>query len=105
MIVLSDCDLIIANVEDHKCFVVVVTAVDSVVVVLIILRVQNYALSWIFNIIIICILEGNIIHCLCILSVKSIFRRMSSPMSIMQGKLCGNFVLCIKLIDVTNKYL
>ena len=25
LIVLSDCDLIIANVEDHKCFVVVVS--------------------------------------------------------------------------------
>ena len=35
----SDCDLIIASVEDYKCFVVVVTAVDSVVVVLIIHRV------------------------------------------------------------------
>ena len=39
LIAFSDCDLIIANVEDHKCFVVVVTAVDSAVVVLIILRV------------------------------------------------------------------
>ena len=51
LIALSDCDLIIANVEDNKYYIVVVTAVDSVVVVLIILRVQDYALSWIFNII------------------------------------------------------
>ena len=64
LIVLSDCDLIIANVEDHKCFVVVVTAVDSAVVVLIILRVQDYGLSWIYNIIRICILEDIIVHCI-----------------------------------------
>ena len=62
--VLSDCDLIIANVEDYKCFVVVVTAVGSVVVVLIILRVQDYASSWIYNIIGICILEYIIVHCI-----------------------------------------
>ena len=62
MIVLSDCDLIIANVEDHKCFVVVVTAVDSVVVVLIIPRVQDDVLSWIYNLIRICILEDIIVH-------------------------------------------
>ena len=64
MIVLSDCDLIIANVEDHKCFVVVVTAVVSVVVVLIILKVQDYASSWIYNIIRILILDYIILHCI-----------------------------------------
>ena len=64
LIALSDCDLIIANVEDHKCFVVVVTAVDSVVVVLIILKVQDYASSWIYNIIRILILDYIILHCI-----------------------------------------
>ena len=51
-------------VEDYKYFVVVVTAVDSVVVVLIILRVQDDVLSWIYNIIRICILEDIIVHCI-----------------------------------------
>ena len=63
MIVLSDWDLIIANVEDYKCFVVV-TAVDSVVVVLIILKVQDYVSSWIYNIIRILILDYIILHCI-----------------------------------------
>ena len=62
--VLSDCDLIIASVKDYKCFVVVVTAVGSVVVVLIILRVQDYTSSWMYNIIRICILEDIIVHCI-----------------------------------------
>ena len=64
LIALSDCDLIIANVQDYKCFVVVVTAVDSVVVGLVILRVQDYALSLTYNIIRICILEDIIVHCI-----------------------------------------
>ena len=64
LIVLSDCDLIIASVEDYKYFVVVVTAVDSVVVVLIILRVQDYASSWIYNKIRILILDYIIVHCI-----------------------------------------
>ena len=64
LIALSDCDLIIANVEDYKYFVVVVTAVGSVVVGLVILRVQDYALSLTYNIIRICILEDIIAHCI-----------------------------------------
>ena len=64
LIAFSDCDLIIANVEDFKYFVVVVTAVDSVVVGLVILRVQDYALSLIYNIIKSCILEDIIVHCI-----------------------------------------
>ena len=62
--VLNDCDLIIANVENYKYFIVVATAVDSVVVVLIIFKVQDYASSWIYNIIRILILDYIIVHCI-----------------------------------------